>query len=410
MKEITVAELFAGVGGFRIGLEKASVCYRTIWANQWEPGKKNQYAFDCYDQHFGPSLTNSNEDIAIAKKNCPKVDLLVGGFPCQDYSVAHSGDAKGIEGKKGVLWWHINDIIRARKPKYVLLENVDRLLKSPSKQRGRDFGVILRCLYDLGYYAEWRVINAAEYGYPQRRRRTFIFAARKTTKWYKAVLKIANENPQQVLFKSGFFADQFKVTKGEGRIREFSLKEKETGTDYADLVDFSDNFAAAFENTGLLINGKVYTSTTTPYKHKQTVLADILESDGVDEKYYLGTNLEKWKFMKGAKKIERVAANGHPYVFSEGPIAFPDPSDRPSRTMLTSESSTNRSTHIVEDPKSGNLRFLTPVECERLNGFPDGWTDTDMPEKFRYFCMGNALVVPLITRMGKQLIKIVQKD
>ena len=223
------------------------------------------------------------------------------------------------------------------------------------------------------------------------------------------MVKTANENPQQVLFKSGFFADQFKVTKGEGRIREYSLKEKETGTDYADLVDFSDIFAAAFENTGLMINGKVYTSTTTPYKHKQTVLADILEADGVDEKYYLGANLEKWKFMKGAKKIERVAANGHPYVFSEGPIAFPDPSDRPSRTMLTSESSTNRSTHIVKDPKTSNLRFLTPVECERLNGFPDGWTDTGMPEKFRYFCMGNALVVPLITRMGKQLIKIVQK-
>lgn len=410
MKEITVAELFAGVGGFRIGLEKASVKYRTIWANQWEPGKTRQYAFECYDQHFGPSLTNSNEDIAIAKTDCPKVDLLVGGFPCQDYSVAHSGDAKGIEGKKGVLWWYINDILKARRPKYVLLENVDRLLKSPSKQRGRDFGVILRCLYDLGYYAEWRVINAAEYGYPQRRRRTFIFAARKNTAWYKSMLNMGNDNPRRLLFKDGFFADQFKVTKGEGLVREYDLKEKPNGTNYADLVDFSDSFAAEFENTGFMLNGKVYTSTTTPYKHKQTVLGDILESDGVDDKYFLGSNLEKWQYMKGAKKIERTAANGHSYVFSEGPIAFPDPSDRPSRTMLTSESSTNRSTHIVEDPKTGNLRFLTPVECERLNGFPDGWTDTGMPEKFRYFCMGNALVVPLITRMGKQLIKITKQD
>lgn len=136
-------------------------------------------------------------------------------------------------------------------------------------------------------------------------------------------------------------------------------------------------------------------------------LADIVETDGVDEKYFLGENLAKWQYMKGAKKIERTAANGHTYMFSEGPIAFPDPLDRPSRTMLTSESSTNRSTHIIADPKTGRLRFLTPVECERLNGFPDGWTDTGMPEKFRYFCMGNALVVPLITRMGKQLLKIV---
>lgn len=405
MKDITVAELFAGVGGFRIGLEKASTCFRTIWANQWEPEKKKQYAFDCYDKHFGPSLTHSNEDIAVAKKNCPTVDLLVGGFPCQDYSVAHSGGAKGIEGKKGVLWWYINDIIGERKPDYVLLENVDRLLKSPAKQRGRDFAIILRCLYDQGYYAEWRVINAAEYGYPQRRRRVFIFAARKTTKWYSTIVKSADESVRIVMYKSGFFADQFKV-RGNDIVREFDLKTKPDGNDYVDLVDISNNFKAEFGNTGFMLNGKVYTSTTTPYPHKQKTLADIVESDGVDDKYFLGENLAKWEYMKGAKKIERTAANGHSYMFSEGPIAFPDPLDRPSRTMLTSESSTNRSTHIIADPKTGKLRFLTPVECERLNGFPDNWTDTGMPEKFRYFCMGNALVVPLITRMGKQLLKI----
>ena len=405
MKDITVAELFAGVGGFRIGLEKASTCFRTIWANQWEPDKKSQHAFDCYDKHFGPSLTHSNEDIAIAKRNCPAVNVLVGGFPCQDYSVAHSGGAKGIEGKKGVLWWYINDIIGERKPDYVLLENVDRLLKSPAKQRGRDFAIILRCLYDKGYYAEWRVINAAEYGYPQRRRRIFIFAARKTTKWYSTIIKSADESIRNVMYKSGFFADQFKV-RGNDFVHEFDLKRKADGEKYIDLVDISNNFKAEFENTGFMVNGRVYTSTTTPYPHKQKTLADIVESDGVDEKYFLGENLAKWEYMKGAKKIERTAANGHTYIFSEGPIAFPDPLDRPSRTMLTSESSTNRSTHIIADPKTGKLRFLTPVECERLNGFPDNWTDTGMPEKFRYFCMGNALVVPLITRMGKQLLKI----
>lgn len=399
MKDITVAELFAGVGGFRIGLEKASTCFRTIWANQWEPGKKMQHAFDCYDFHFGPSLTNSNEDIAIAKVNCPKVNLLVGGFPCQDYSVAHSGDAKGIEGKKGVLWWYINDIVAKRKPEYVLLENVDRLLKSPKKQHGRDFGVILRCLYDQGYYAEWRVINAAEYGYPQRRRRTFIFAARKTTKWYRTIVR--TDNIRDILYKTGFFAGEFKV-RGSDFITQYDIKK------YIDLVDISDSFRAEFQNTGLMVNGIVYTSVTTPYKHKQTTLGDIVEKDGVNDKYFLGENLAKWEYMKGAKRIERTADNGHTYTFSEGPIAFPDPLDRPSRTMLTSESSTNRSTHIIADPQTGKYRFLTPIECERLNGFPDNWTNTGMPEKFRYFCMGNALVVPLITRMGKQLIKIIE--
>ena len=116
----------------------------------------------------------------------PDHDLLVGGFPCQDYSVAHTG-AQSIEGKKGVLWWSINDIIRAHHPRFILLENLDRLLKSPAKQRGRDFGIILRCLEDEGYLAEWRVINAAEYGNAQRRRRTFIFAVKKETVDYSCL-------------------------------------------------------------------------------------------------------------------------------------------------------------------------------------------------------------------------------
>lgn len=163
MIDKTVCELFAGVGGFRLGLEKENPEWNTVWANQWEPGKKNQYAFDCYVSHFGKSDNYVNEDIASIDKNIiPEHNLLVGGFPCQDYSVARTG-AEGINGKKGVLWWQIRDILETKSPKFVLLENVDRLLKSPAKQRGRDFGVILACFNDLGYSAEWRVINAADY-------------------------------------------------------------------------------------------------------------------------------------------------------------------------------------------------------------------------------------------------------
>ena len=110
--------------------------------------------------------------------------------------------------------------------------------------------------------------------------------------------------------------------------------------------------------------------------------------------------------MKGAKKIERTSKTGYSYWFSEGPIAFPDPLDRPGRTMLTSEGSLNRSTHIIEDKSNGKKRKLTPIECERLNGFPDNWTNTEMPERQRYFIMGNALVVPLITKMGEQILKM----
>ena len=166
--ENTVVELFAGVGGFNLGLEKSG--WKTIFANQWEPGKKNQWAFDCYNKHFTESI-NLNVDVStVESKDIPEHELLVGGFPCQDYSVASTlANSKGIQGKKGVLWWEIYRIATDKRPRFILLENVDRLLKSPAKQRGRDFGIILSCLSSLGYSIEWRVINAADYGFPQRR-------------------------------------------------------------------------------------------------------------------------------------------------------------------------------------------------------------------------------------------------
>jgi DNA (cytosine-5)-methyltransferase 1 len=406
--KVDVVELFAGVGGFRLGLEKASTAFQTVWSNQWEPGKTHQYAFDCYETHFGRSLENTNNDIAIDKLNCPAHDLLVGGFPCQDYSVART-QAKGIEGKKGVLWWDIRDIIQKRKPKYVLLENVDRLIRSPGSQRGRDFGIILRCLYDFGYAVEWRVVNAAEYGYAQRRRRTFIFACRRDTKHFKY---LSTAESVDVFGKHGFFARTFRVKYADLHIAESDIKYSDTKKHekYADLVDFSHKYHYDFLNSGYMVNGNVYTAMTEPIKCSPTPIKDILEKGTIDEKYFLGKNLDKWKYLKGAKKEPRVKPNGEPYFYTEGGMSFPDNLDLPSRTMLTSESSVNRSTHVVEDPKTKRLRLLTPIECERLNGFPDNWSNTGMPEKFRYFVMGNALVVPLITRMGKTIIKLINED
>src|SRR5205809_3892846 len=174
-----MVELLAGVGGFRAALEPLG--WHTVWANQWEPSTKTQHAADCYRRHWNDGSL-SNEDInsvvdLLERDNdaIPAHDLLVGGFPCQDYSVAKTlNQAFGIEGKKGVLWWAIYRLIEAKHPKLVFLENVDRLLKSPASQRGRDFAIILACLSDLGYLIEWRIVNAADYGLPQRRRRVLI--------------------------------------------------------------------------------------------------------------------------------------------------------------------------------------------------------------------------------------------
>lgn len=401
----TICELFAGVGGFRLGFERLASDWETVWFSQWEPGAKTQWAHDCYVQHYGDSADlrgeyHTGEDISgVDKTVIPDHSLLVGGFPCQDYSVAHTlASSKGIEGKKGVLWWQIRDTIIAKHPPFCIFENVDRLLKSPAKQRGRDFGIILSCLYELGYSAEWRVVNAALYGAAQRRRRTFIFAYRNDTNYGKGHFEADAES---IIKEAGLMAKAFPV-KELGKISDTTLD--------TDIVKVSDEFKFAFENAGYMCDGVVYTAKVTEEEEAPILLRDILQKD-VDEKYYIPSDkLSKWTYLKGAKRIPRRSADGHEYTFSEGPIAFPDPWDRPGRTMLTSESTLNRSTHVVSDLCTGKLRLLTPVEAERLQGFEDDWTDTGMPNRMRYFCMGNALVVPMITRMGAVLDTIIEEE
>lgn len=401
----TICELFAGVGGFRLGFDRLESGWKTTWFSQWEPGARTQWAHNCYVQHFGdsPDLNNefhTGEDISTMDKQAiPDHTLLVGGFPCQDYSVAHTlSSSHGIEGKKGVLWWQIRDTIIAKKPPFCIFENVDRLLKSPAKQRGRDFGVILACLAQEGYSVEWRVVNAAQYGAAQRRRRTFIYAYKDNTVYGQKMSKVPAES---VIKAKGLMAKTFPI-QNMGQLTEAVISK--------DIVDVSDNFAFMFENAGYMHAGKIYTSRIAETEEKAILLGEILQKN-VDEKYYIQSDKKaKWVYLKGAKKIPRTSANGHEYVFSEGPVAFPDPWDRPGRTMLTSESTLNRSTHVVADPGTGELRLLTPVEAERLQGFDDDWTNTGMPDRMRYFCMGNALVVPMITRMGRVLDTIIAEE
>lgn len=395
---LEVVELFAGVGGFHLGLEDAG--HEVIWSNQWEPSIQAQHASDCYAHHFGAE-DHINVDIAeVDAKDIPDHDLLVGGFPCQDYSVATTG-AEGIEGKKGVLWWEIERIARAKHPEFLLLENVDRLLRSPTDQRGRDFGVLLHCLHDLGYNAEWRVINAADYGFAQKRRRVFIFAAKRDTDW-GAHLGESVADPYYFT-KKAFFTQAFPV---DDRQQQFPVERPPDTALLGDPKETSDEFAFDFEWTGAMVDGDIWTRDVDSRSEPATPLGDILVEGGVDEKYYIPEeDLETWEYQKGAKEEERVTDEGYEYTFKEGAIPFPDPLDEPARTILTSEGGTgaSRVKHVVEDPATGRLRVLTPVEVERLQGFPDDWTDTGMPENWRYTCMGNALVVGLIERMGEVL-------
>ncbi len=407
----TAIELFAGVGGFRCGLNHVELKnekviengnWKFLWANQWEPATKSQEAYECYKKRFGGDV--SNVDIfEVDKHDIPDHTLLVGGFPCQDYSVAQTlSNSKGIEGKKGVLWWAIEETLSIKKPPFVLLENVDRLLLSPAKQRGRDFGMMLRSLYENGYDVQWRVINAGEYGLPQKRRRTYIFAYHKSTNYYK---EMHNIDDRDIVFDKGIFAREFPIQS------EYLAINKADISEYKDLVEVSNMFKCQFYNAGVLKDGGIYTVKVKSDCDKIYPLKKIRETGFVDKKYFLNNEqIKKFEFLKGSKKIPRIKPNGEPYYYSEGSMPFPDNLDAPARTMLTSESGVSRTTHVIEDYQTKKLRLLTPKECERINGFPDDWTDTGMSDRKRYFMMGNALVVGVIEKIGKEIENIVENE
>lgn len=420
---MNVLELFAGVGGFRIGLENANPDYfRTLWSNQWEPSRKSQDAFKVYNYHF-PDSENINISIAditdeqFAEMNA---DMIVGGFPCQDYSVARSKkNEQGIEGQKGVLFWEIVRATRIIRPRFLILENVDRLLKAPSKQRGRDFAIMLTAFNNLGYSVEWRVINAADYGRSQRRRRVFFFIYRNDIPFalqmdqrFEEQEQVFDENRyDDYIFHEGLFATQFPIMNTPVKKRHVYYELPE------DIVEVSDNFSGTVWNTGVMRHGRYYSIDTAPnYDGEPITLGEILQNEEeVPEKFFINdpAKLEKFQYLRGPKRIERTSADGHTYIYSEGGMSPTDDLNLPGRTMLTSEGTVNRSTHFLH--VNERYRLITPVEAERLQDFPDNWTAlkrlsdgtvTEVSDKMRMFFMGNALVTDIVRKIGEFIVEI----
>lgn len=409
--QIRVVELFVGVGGFRIGLEGASDAYQTIWNNQWEPSTKRQDASLVYKARFG-CKGHSNRDInTVPTEEIPNHDLLVGGFPCQDYSVAATlSRSGGIEGKKGVLWWQIYRILEEKgesRPDYIFFENVDRLINSPATQRGRDFAIILASLSDLGYVVEWRVINAADYGMPQRRRRTYIVGYRKGS-----VVANRIEGMEDWVLYDGVMAQSFPFKQKEKTLSAFDIK--------GSVQEVSATFnqgkrESPFGNAGMMMDRHVFSvDAVAMYEGTFQTLGDNLVSEEfVPEDFFISEEeLPKWQYEKGAKKINRVSKEGYEYVFSEGGMAFPDSLDKPSRTMITGEggAAPSRFKHVVQTP-SGRYRRLIPIELERLNMFPDNHTfHPEVSDGRRAFLMGNALVCGIVEQIGKSLYRFIYNE
>ena len=422
METIEVAELFAGVGGFRLGLEgyhdpehpefdmPAAGPFQTVWANQWEPpgNETKQFAWRCYERRFGEgSCVNVNinqvlndyeadvDDYGIPED----IDMVVGGFPCQDYSVAKPlSQAGGIEGKKGVLWWDIYRFLHLKEPRYVLLENVDRLLKSPASQRGRDFAIMLSCLADLGYSVEWRVVNSAEYGFPQRRKRVYIYAELTPETW-----------DLEERISSGVLSTALPISEPDS-FREITIPKDP----YEATTSFNvgGTGKSPFGTAGAMDGLRVVTCDAVEDYHgeRKTLGSVIVPADEVPESFYVPEEkLEKWRYLKGSKSAIRTKkgpdGTEFTYHYSEGSMAFPDLLENPSRTILTGEggAGASRFKHIVEI--DGRYRRLVPDELDQLQGFPKGWTNTGMTDGHRAFCMGNALVVGVPHLIGNEISK-----
>jgi len=457
-KPLKVVELFAGVGGFRVGLdqasEKAPRGFETVWASQWEPGSKAQHAARVYEHVFFRKHGASDADVSKGFSNndinkvvddpkliamIPDHDVLTGGFPCQDYSVARPlSQAAGLEGKKGVLWWSIYKILTTKLKKgkpvpYLFLENVDRLLKSPATRRGRDFAIMLSTLTHLGYVVEWRVVNAGEYGFPQRRRRTFIVGYHESTSLAKKAM--ASKNPVAWVTKDGVIATAFPVTPAMDLVGSFGLDKPEeiTRNFVPGKIEGNVDASSPFQNSGVMIVGRVHTIKSKPVEPaKKTTLGDILQDEKtVPEEYYISDkDVKRWKAQKEAHKFERTNKDGHTYMYAEGALPFPDHLDKSSRTIITSEGgkTPTRFKHVIavtgrkgwaKGRKIGGqtykFRRLTPIELERLCMFSDDHTKymcsadktgkEEVPGTKRAFFMGNALVVGAIRQIGEELAR-----
>jgi DNA (cytosine-5)-methyltransferase 1 len=330
MGKIKIAELFAGVGGFREAVEHSPLKnhFEVSWSNQWEPSESGKHgdqqnANRVYIAKFGKHghYTDDIHLITASEKKLPKdiadIQMLVGGFPCQDYSVAKPKNAaKGIRGPKGVLWWSIERILRDVRPNYVLLENVDRLINSPSANRGRDFAVILKGLDSLGYIVEWRIVNAADYGFAQKRRRIFILAYQKDSPAAKKINATKLEADEAIDSK-GLMALGLPC-RPDSEKSCFDLTDKEYASDNELGAKYkAPKGKSPFFTAGFLVNGKAWTKVVkaiTP--EKTTSLGKVLLNPEIHPKRdELPPNsasfrvspdvLPKWAVAKGRKNEPR---------------------------------------------------------------------------------------------------------
>ena len=316
--------LFSGIGGFDLAFDRAG--FECVW--MCEIDKNCQ---ELLGKRF--EGVRIYDDVRKVGRDAEPVDVIVGGFPCQDLSVA--GKRAGLTGERSGLWFEFARVIDELEPKWVVIENVPGLLSS---NRGRDFAVILRWLVERGYGVSWRILDAQYFGVPQRRRRVFVVGS------------FGTGRSAEVLFESESMCGDTAPSREKGQ-----------GTPSATLRGFGHGWQGQHNDT----NAVMVQSTDGALQSR--------DNKGI------GTTIDDkivWEMQHA----------------SEAYREFGDLDTSLQARMGTGGNNV---------PLVG-VRRLTPTECERLQGFPDGWTD-GQSDSTRYRQLGNAVAVPVVEWIARRI-------
>lgn len=343
MTKLQVYSLFTGVGGFDLGLERAGM-------EIVGQAESDQFAASVLRRHWpNVELMSNVRDVTTVN-----ADMIVGGFPCQDISVA--GKRKGLDGAKSGLWWEFYRIIETNRPQWVVIENVANLL---STNRGRDMGAIVGTLSDIGYWVEWRVLDSRYFGVPQRRRRVFI------------VGHLGNRSGREILFE-----------------RESGTVDSSTGADQRPTERHPRRSVASVDGNGSTDPAALHL-TQNPITGP---ISPTLSAEG-----RIGVMDRRLREMATVNNetVDTLMARDY-----KGYSTRIDAGD-------------NKLITVPAAFDGWRVRKLTPLECERLQGFPDNWTAIGVNEKGREVKvsdtqrikqMGNAVTVNVIEWIGGRIV------
>ena len=372
-----VGSLFSGVGGFDLGLERSG--HEIVWQVEYD-----KQARSILRKHW-PDVKMYNDVQQVGGKDgeagrdvLEEVDLICGGFPCQDLSVA--GHRRGLDGSKSGLWYEFYRILKECRPKYCLVENVPGLFSS---NKGRDMEVLVRGLEELGYQWQYRILDSQYFGVPQRRRRVFI------------VGYLGEGCAPQVLLESESLPWHPATSReeGQGSAGDAGCSDEDSGREQ--VVARCTGYAK------YKMEDEMKASSPLRARHNEAtdlVVPRIFQQNTRDEVRYMNGDGQ----LAGALPAQPGSKQQN-YVATHQQVA---------PTLNSSGAGTSRPGGQGAEPgfyiSSDAPRRLTPRECERLQGFPDDWTRLDdtgkeMADGPRYRMMGNAVTVNVAEFIGAQL-------